>query len=118
MFVNLSNHSSKNWSNKQLVEANKYGDIYDITFPVVNPNGSKEYIEKMANDYLKSILELKPDCVMCQGEFCFSYAMINLLKEHNIKVVAACSERKTIEKVEDGKSQKLSVFEFVQFREY
>lgn len=118
MFVNLSNHSSNNWSSKQIEEAKRYGDIFDISFPVVNPNCSKEDIANLALTYLDKILALKPNCVMCQGEFCFTYEMINLLKKENINVVAACSERKTIERLVDNKNEKISVFEFVQFREY
>lgn len=118
MFVNLSNHSSNNWSNKQLEEAKRYGEIFDISFPVIDPNSTKEDIANLALTYLDKILALNPECVMCQGEFCFTYEMINLLKKENIKVVAACSERKTIEKIIDDKNQKISIFEFVQFREY
>lgn len=118
MFVNLSNHSSNNWSNRQLEMAKKYGEIIDVSFPVIDPNMTKQKVYDLALSYLDKILALKPDCVMCQGEFCFTYEMINLLKEKNIRVVAACSERKTIEKIIDNKCEKVSVFEFVQFREY
>lgn len=117
-FINLSNHNSSTWSDKQLEEARKYGDIVDIKFPSIDPYLTKDEVKELALSYLAKIKALKPSCVMCQGEFCFAYEMINLLKKENIKVVAACSERKTVEKQIENVSEKTSIFEFVQFREY
>ena len=46
-------------------------------------------------------------------------ALVNLLKEHGIKVVGACSERNIIEKkAEGGRIIKTTEFNFVKFREY
>ncbi len=118
MFINLSNHNSNTWSNKQLAEAKKYGEIVDMKFPLIDPCLTKKEVEELALSYLKKIKKLEPTCVMCQGEFCFAYEMINLLKRENIKVVAACSERKTVEKQTENGSEKTSIFDFVQFREY
>ena len=117
-FVNLSNHSSNTWSNMQLEEARKYGDIVDIEFPSIDPYLTKDEVKELALSYLDKIKALAPSCVMCQGEFCFAYEMIDLLKKNNVKVVAACSERKTVEKQIENGTEKTSIFEFVQFREY
>ena len=35
MFINHTNHSSKYWSDEQLVAARQYGDIIDMPFPVL-----------------------------------------------------------------------------------
>ena len=35
MFVNLSNHSSDKWDEPQLSAAKLYGDIEDISFPII-----------------------------------------------------------------------------------
>ena len=118
MFVNLSNHNSKKWSEEQLEAAREYGDIVDIQFPNIDPYMSNEEISALAKDYSDQIKALEPDCVMCQGEQCFAYEVTNNLKEEGIKVVAACSERKTVERqLEDGRTEKTAVFGFTQFRE-
>ena len=118
MFVNLSNHNSEKWSAEQLEAAREYGDIMDIQFPNIDPYMSNEEISALAKDYSDQIKALEPNCVMCQGEQCFAYEVTNNLKEEGIKVVAACSERKTVERqLEDGRTEKTAVFEFTQFRE-
>ena len=118
MFVNVSNHSSDKWNSQQLEAARSYGKIVDIEFPAIDARLSKEKVVDLAEQYLKKICALKPSCVMVQGEFCFTYSLIQKLKEQNIKVVAACSERVAREKQIGGVTQKVSTFEFVQFREY
>ncbi len=56
---------------------------------------------------------------MCQGEFTFSYHVIDCLRKANIKVVAACSERIVSEVVEtDGLARKVFTSKFIRFREY
>ena len=119
MFVNFSNHCSELWSNRQLTEARKYGEIIDYPFPMVDPNDSEENIKEMANRISEEIGAMKPDIVMCQGEFTLCYNVVKLLKDRGIKVVAASSERKAMEEVlVDETVNKISVFEFVKFREY
>ena len=118
MFINLTNHASENWSKAQLEAAKEYGEIIDLQFPNVSPEASKEEIDLLANEYLDEILECETTCVLCQGEFCFSYALINKLKEHHVKVVAACSERIVEEETSASGTRRISYFKFVQFREY
>ena len=61
----------------------------------------------------------KPSVIMIAGEFTLAYTMINLCLRAGVKVVAACSERRTQEVVnEDGTTIKTTVFEFIQFREF
>lgn len=38
-FVNFTNHPSEYWEEKQLKEALKYGKIYDLPFPAIDPWG-------------------------------------------------------------------------------
>lgn len=118
MFVNFTNHASENWSKEQLLEAEKYGEIVDIAFPNISPEANKEDVLILVNEYANKILELEPSCVLCQGEFCFSYNVICKLKEHHIKVVAACSNRVVEEEISENGTRKVSYFKFVQFREY
>ena len=118
MFINFSNHPSKNWSKEQTEQAQQYGKILDIPFPNVPPTYTKSQISTMAKKCVGDILEKNPKCVLCQGEFSLAYTVINLLKERDIKVVTACSERNVTEIITDGKYSKPVVFEFVGFREY
>ena len=55
-----------------------------------------------------------PDAVLCQGEFCLVYRVVSLLKEKNITVLAACSERCVIQ----NGDRKEVTFSFRRFRRY
>ena len=48
MFINLSNHSSYNWSIKQLEATHSYGEIIDIPFPAVPATEGEEHITSLA----------------------------------------------------------------------
>ena len=118
MFVNFSNHPYETWSDKQKEAARQFGLIEDLPFPNVDPTLKTVEIREMAYDYYGKILRMQPDYVLCQGEFCLAFNVVNLLREHGIRVGAACSVRKTIDLYEDGVSKRVSVFEFEQFRDY
>ena len=119
MFINCSNHDSKHWSEKQLSEAHKWGEILDYPFPNVNPYADEEEIEKLAQRVVNELVSINPAVVMCQGEFTLTYHVVSRLKELKIPVLSACSERKTIEyQDEDKKTRKIAEFSFVKFREY
>jgi len=120
MIINLSNHTSSKWSEKQIKTANKlFGDIIDMPFPAVGAEASTDEIQAMADEAALRITEMHPDAVMCQGEFTLTYAVVSRLKQNGIKVVSACSERSAKETLlPDGRSEKKAVFDFVQFREY
>ena len=119
MFINCSNHNSKNWSAEQLQAASLWGEIIDYPFPAVSAGASHEDVLLLAEKSVKEILEYHPDCVMCQGEFTLTCSMVCLLKEAGVKVVAGCSERNVREQQrEDGTTEKTAVYQFVQFREY
>lgn len=134
MFINLSNHPSEKWSDKQLEEARKYGTIYgkiiDMPFPQISPTATSEEIDELVNEYYQKILESIPIeriifinneksfAVLVQGEFVFTYRLVNLLKDKGIIVVAARTERKVKELVENGIPKKVSEFNFAGFMEY
>ena len=113
-FVNFSNHPSSEWDEEQLEASEIYGKVVDLPFPEVSPNADENEISILAEDYLQQILSLDPVAVMCQGEYTLSFQVINKLKELNIRVLAACSERKTIEK----NGFRISEFRFVRYRNY
>ena len=118
MFINFSNHPSERWGTKQLEAAKQYGEIVDIAFPYIDPQYTSEEVKNIAEVYADKIISLNPRCVLCQGEFCVSYHVINRLKQEKIQVVAACSERKAEEIKLGDELKKTSRFYFIQFREY
>ena len=118
MFINLTNHPSEQWGEKQKVAAQKYGKIVDIPFPLVDPAAAPGEISALAGDYTRRILEMQPKAVLCQGEFSFAFAMVTELKKLGVAVLAACSERRATECIQGGTTKKVVEFEFVQFREY
>ena len=119
MFINLSNHQIKDWSQAQLAEAGKWGQIVEYPFPSVPASASKDEINEIADAVFHKVAAMKPEAVMCQGEFTLTYALVSRFLKHGICVLAACSERRTTEKIMDnGTSCKYSEFVFGGFREY
>lgn len=121
VFINLSNHPSKNWSKEQIrcaLDLVPEAKIIDVGFPAVDSTASENDIYTLAVKITKDISEYSPSVVMCQGEFGLTYCVVNLLKELGIKAVYGCSERKTIERQTENGIEKTSVFQFVKFRYY
>lgn len=114
IFINFSNHPSAEWEESQRKAEEKYGEIVDMEFPSVDPLRDENYIVEMADFYLEKILELDPEAVLCQGEFCLVYRLVSLLKANRITVLAACSRRMV--EMKDGK--KVASFQFSRFRPY
>lgn len=118
MFINFSNHPSGKWSIEQIRAAEEFGQIKDFPFPEVSPAATGEEIAEMAEKIKDEILQMHPDAVLCQGEFTLAYAVTSRLKRENIKVIAACSERRVEEVVENNATVKRLIFRFAGFREY
>ena len=118
-FINYTNHPSANWSEAQRQAAQLYGDIIDMDFPEIEPHWDGEQVASLACQQAEEIIIQKPVAVLVQGEFTFSYALISLLQQAGIRVLAACSQRCT-ESVINEKQETIrrSVFKFVRFRQY
>ena len=121
MLINLSNHPSKNWCDKQLSEAGKlFGVVMDIPFPKINPVWDEDKIKKLADEYFDVCVKKfasfsnENNAVHLMGEFTFAFALVKKLLEHNIICVASTTERIATET--NGK--KISEFKFVRFRDY
>lgn len=113
MLLNLSNHPSASWSPAQLAASG--GNVVDLAFPQVAPDGDEAYIEQLANDYYNKINAMSNiEAVHIMGEMNFTYALVSKLKAHNIRCVASTTKRETVE--ENG--VKISKFNFVRFRKY
>ncbi len=118
-FVNCSNHPSSGWPHRQIIEASRYGKIVDVPFPNVDWKMDDREIEELADQVTEKILKQNPNAVMCMGEFVLCFRIVQKLKEHGIRVLATCSERKSVEHIgEDGVVKKESIFQFNGFREY
>lgn len=125
MFINVSNHVSEKWSVEQTQAAKKYGDIKDLIFPQISTLFTSADIDRLVDKYINEILNITnkypEDCtlaVMVQGEFVFTFRLVTELKKAGITAVAARTERKAIEKVENGITKTTSEFKFAGFMEY
>lgn len=118
MFVNFTNHPKDHWSREQTEASECYGEIVDVPFPAVSPETTSEQVRQEAEVYAEMIMQYEPEFVLCQGEFCMAYHVARLLKERGIRVGAACSERKSTEITTESGTQKVTLFQFVQYREY
>lgn len=122
MLLNLSNHPSTKWGEKQKNTAiEQYGSIQDMSFPHVQPTATSDDIKKLAANYVKQIRQLakakenQPFAVHIMGEMTLIFRIIKLLKRSKITCVASTTFRDTIDNPDGSKTFK---FEFIQFREY
>ena len=124
LFVNVSNHSSANWSKPQIEAAfaiAKSEQIVDVPFPQVPANADTTEVRGIAHGIIDKItpwFDSPSDAtVMVAGETSVCFYLIRNLLSRGFKVVVACSERVSEEQVQpDGSTKKVSVFKFVQFR--
>jgi hypothetical protein len=122
MLINLSNHPSNKWSPEQLQAATQFGEIIDLPFPNISPNGDEAYIQVIVKEYMCKIDDcidkhcpaFTPVTVHIMGEMTFAFAMIDALQQKGMQCIASTTERIVNEK--DG--LKASEFRFVKFREY
>lgn len=118
MFINLSNHASSEWSEKQKKAALEYGEIVDLPFPNVNPEVDELEIEQLAKQYYQKIMDTAGGA-MCvvhpMGEMTLAFALISLLQKNNIVCLASTSKRHSIKM--DNNTKKI-IFDFVKFRKY
>lgn len=118
-FINLSNHPSSRWTAHQLDCAQEYGRVIDLPFPPIDPYCSSGEIDEIVDQYYQRIMTYRKPVVMLQGEYVFTYRLTCRLKAADIKVLAGCSERRTIEYTDnEGMTARRSEFEFVMFKEY
>lgn len=118
MFINLSNHPSKNWCKEQTFAAKKYGDIIDITCPIMDASINEDQVKTLAEATINKINEINPAAIMCTGEFSFCYIAINELKKCGYKVFSTRSETKVSNSVVNGVSQRNIAYKFLEFVEY
>lgn len=118
MFINLSNHPSSKWSEAQTEAAKQYGDIIDLPFPEVDPNGDEAYIANLADAYCQKILDMEdgtPLTIHLMGEMTLAFALVSRLKAKGVACLASTTERIVLE---EASGVKTNVFRFARFRRY
>jgi hypothetical protein len=121
MLINLSNHPSANWSQSQLAEAAKYGQLFDLPFPSVSPKAGSDEIMHLAEKFEVKVQQLLTgkntglNAVHLMGELTFCFALIARLQNAGITCIASTTSRKITDLPDGSKSSR---FEFVRFREY
>ena len=121
MLINFTNHPSTEWPEVQLKSAGKYGSVFDVQFPSVDPIAEPFEIEFMAEKFeieLRRILageNNKLSAVHIMGELTFCFALVSRLQMVGIICLASTTIRETIDYPDGSKTTK---FGFVRFREY
>lgn len=119
LLLNLTNHPSTLWNDKQREAALVYGEIMDMPFPMIDETDDETYISALADEYLQKILDLAKDknvAVHLMGELTFTFALLKRLQEHGIMCVASTSKR--IVKEEEAGRKGEVIFQFERFRRY
>ena len=118
MFINLSNHPSNLWGERQTHAACRYGCIVDIPFPSIPPEEDETYIAAVVEKYAASLsgnYSPERDVVHVMGEMCFTYALVHKLRDMGFTCVASTSERH-VREMDNGFKE--TYFSFVRFRKY
>ena len=118
VFVNLSSHSSADWSEAQRQAALRLApEIKDLQFPSVPPEAGIAEIAALADRVVARLATELPGAthVMVQGEFTLAHALVRELQKRGIVCLAATTRRDVLEASGGVKTTR---FEFVRFREY
>ncbi len=123
LLLNLSNHPSTQWPEKQLSVAREmFGEVMDLSFPLIQPDASLEEVCNISKQYILQILDLKKKysniAVHIMGEFTFTYRMVRELEKEGIPCYASTTRRTAEIVMENNQVSKISKFEFVAFRKY
>ena len=119
MLINLTNHPSSLWSDKQLEAARVYEEIIDMPFPAIDETDDETYISTLADEYHQKILDIAKEnsvTVHLMGELTFTFALLKRLQEHGIPCVASTSKRMVNEETPGRKGE--VIFQFERFRRY
>lgn len=116
MLLNLSNHPPSTWPQNQMQAAiSQYDAVQDLPFPQINPEWTSDQILRLAEEYEIKIRKINPTAVHIMGELTFCFLLVNRLKTIGIPCITSTTGRIA---AADENGNKISVFKFVQFREY
>lgn len=119
MLINLTNHPSEQWSEKQKRAAQVlFGGVVDYPFPDVDPEAETEEVWELAGRIVEDVLGRwsgQRITVLVQGEFTLTVALVYMFERAGVECVCATARRQ----VEDlGGGRTLRRFEFCGFRRY
>ena len=89
MLINFTNHPAARWSEAQRMAARQYGAVVDLPFPEVDPAASETSLDAIASLYVRRILAMAPDAVLCQGECTLVYRVTRLLLVQGVRMDGA-----------------------------
>ncbi len=119
MFINFSNHPSANWPPKQRAAAESLGEVKDIAFPSITPELSENDIIALVDTYLKKYPWDTADPVFLAGEYCFAFAMTDLLLSRGVRALCTESNLKLVSgPMENGTTRRTATLEFLRFTNY
>lgn len=120
MLINLSNHPSEKWTAEQINASAEFGNIVDISFPLVDPKAGKSGIVSLASRYKEEVVSMISNsqhgrnAVHIMGELTFCYTLVYLLQQAGITCLASTTER-IVTQIGNAKTAE---FNFCRFREY
>ena len=121
MLINLSNHPYAQWSEDQKQAAERFGDCTDLPFPSIDSEGGEAYIVRLAEDYMQKVIQIAKTkrnekvTVHLMGEMTFVYALLEKLRQAEIRCIASTTQRMGIDL---GNGRRDIQFHFVRFRYY
>lgn len=119
LFINLSNHPSSTWDEKQLAAAREYGEIVEFPFPAVPAEATTEKLEDIAQDLLEQVGVITKkntnSTIHVMGEMNLTFSIVKKFQQSCYRCVASTTTRNTVDNPDGTKTSK---FQFVQFREY
>ena len=120
MLINLSNHPYVQWDDSQKNMAHLFGNCIDLPFPVVDPAGDEEYVSQLVEEYhyrIRQWVEHSEQKVVVHlmGEMTFVFALLQRLKQDNIRCIASTTARQSLDLSNGRKDVQ---FSFVRFRDY
>jgi len=120
VFLNLSNHRSRDWSPAQRAEAEALaGEVVDEPFPDVPPDAAPASVAALGDELLRRVAARMPDAAMVQGEFTLAFYLVAALEARGVPCYAATTRRVVESAIQPGgATEKKSRFEFVRFRRY
>lgn len=119
MLINFTNHPSERWSESQKAAAEEYGEIVDMSFPIIDETEDETYIKGLVEEYYQRIMKLsegKEVVVHLMGEMTFTFALVAQLLRNNIVCISSTTKR--IVKTDEMGTKKEVVFQFERFRRY
>lgn len=115
MFINLSNHPTAHWNERQTKAAQEYGEIVNIAFPDIPCNATSAEVTDIADRYVSMITKYDNPTVHIMGEMTLTYAIVRRLRAAGITCLASTTSR-IKQQLPDGSF--ISEFRFQTFRNY